>query len=663
MIKKTYSLLAMMVALASVSFVACDKSGNDPTPSGTEFKIELPSSIDVVRGEGCTIESPNSGVKTSDRVLLEKDGKLTYCTITAADEKGFTFRLPEDFEDGTYKLYIRSGERKVPVNSIAIRIVSHKIVIKPGTTIYGFVEADGKPLEGVVVSDGDNVTVTDKNGEYQIASNKAGGFVFISVPSGYECELNGVFPDHYRALNGGQLPENCSFKLKKVDQTNYKVLYLGDIHAANRSSNNDLGQFKTVCNDIQNYVNSHGSEKIYAITLGDMTWDAYWYEQKFAPSDYKNTINQNLTKLPIFHTIGNHDNDMMETGNLPAKVKFTTSIAPPYYSFNIGGVHYIVLDDVDCSKYDASKYVGEANRDNQVAGHIYDPQYSWLAKDLQYVSKSTPVCVMMHVPVFEQYGIGSYGVYNGAINDAQRLMTALDGYTVHFVTGHTHRIHNVVPENTSATGGKNVYEHNPAAICADWWWSGKYTPGMLQSSDGTPSGYAVWDIKGKDISWVYKCAGKDEKFQFRSYDMNNIKFSVSDVPKLTDANMLNYFKRMIADYTGEQKNEVLINVWNHSTRWKVEVKTTSGQTLAVRQVSAYDPAQIKAQSLYRMNSATLTSTPVGTPSLRHHFFKVTAPDADTDLVITVTDDFGRQYTETMQRPKAFDVATYSIPLK
>ena len=650
------------MALASVAFVSCDKT-KDPDLPTTEINVTLPPNVDVVKGEPCTIEAPNSGVNTSDRVLLEKDGKLTYCNITAADDKGFSFALPESFVDGTYKVFIKTSERKVPIGTMTIKLVKHKIDIKPETTVYGIVEADGAPLAGVVVSDGVIVTTTDKNGEYQMASAKEHGFVFISVPSGYECELNGVFPDHYRALNGGKLPENHSFNLKKVDQTNYKVLFMGDIHAANRSSNNDLGQFKTVCNDIQSYVNSHASERIYAITLGDMTWDAYWYDQKFAPIDYKNTINQNLSKLPIFHTIGNHDNDMMATGNLPAKSPFTATIAPPYYSFNLGGVHYIVLDDVDCSKYDSSKYIGEANRDNQVAGHLYDPQYSWLALDLQHVSKSTPVCVMMHVPVFEQYGVGSYGVYNGAINDAQRLMGALDGYTVHFVTGHTHRIHNVVPENTAATGGRNVYEHNPAAICADWWWSGRYTPGLLQSSDGTPSGYAVWSISGKDIKWTYKCAGKDENFQFRSYDMNNIKFSLSDVPKLTDANMQNYFKRMIADYTGEQKNEVLLNVWNYNTRWKVEVKTAAGQTLDVRQVGAYDPVQIMAQSLIRMNNSTITSTPVGTPSQRYHFFKVTAPDADTDLVITVTDDFGRTYTENMERPKKFDVDTYRITLK
>ena len=36
-----------------------------------------------------------------------------------------------------------------------------------GTTVYGVVQCDGKGIEGVAVTDGYEVTVTDKDGMYQ----------------------------------------------------------------------------------------------------------------------------------------------------------------------------------------------------------------------------------------------------------------------------------------------------------------------------------------------------------------------------------------------------------------------------------------------------------------------------------------------------------------
>ena len=87
-----------------------------------------------------------------------------------------------------------------------------------------------------------------------------------------------------------------------------------------------------------------------------------------------------------------------------------------------------------------------------------------------------------------------------------QLLDVLDGYKVHFVTGHTHLSFNVTPED-DVTGGREVYEHNAGAICASWWWSGYLTPGVHISPDGTPGGYSVWDVNGTDIEWIYKATG------------------------------------------------------------------------------------------------------------------------------------------------------------
>ncbi len=500
MTKKLLCLLkaTLVLSVFSLCLVNCGgKDEPDPGPNGggntTEIKVTLPSSVDVVKGEDCKIEGENT-LQTSDLVYLIEGGTITSCAVTEADAAHFAFRLPADFKGGNYRFDVKRGDRRVQFGTITINMVERKIEILPGTTIYGVVESAEGPIAGVVVSDGVETVQTDDNGVYQLKSEKESGYVFISVPGGYECALDGVFPDHYRTLvSAKDVPENQSFTLKKVDQSNYKVLFLGDMHLADRAkggtaSNMDNTQFKGVAKDINNYVQSNGGSKIYAITLGDMTWDLYWYVRNFDLSDYKEFFNEQVKGLPVYHTIGNHDNDMNAIGQFKAKNPFAVTIAPPYYSFNIGDVHYVVLDNIDCSKYVGG---GDSNRDNQVAGKIYSPQFSWLAKDLSYVDKSTPVIITMHVPVYSDSKPGEFS----ARTYSPEVLAAVEGYNVHFVTGHTHRNYNALPGNK---GVGNVYEHNVGAICSDWWWSGAVTPGCLMAPDGTPAGYAVWDITGKD---------------------------------------------------------------------------------------------------------------------------------------------------------------------
>lgn len=680
MSKKLFALpmAAIVVLMMALAAVSCGDEKNNPTPDSSEIVVTLPATVNVVKGEAARIDG-NNNIQTSDVVLLEESGKLVQCAVTEAAADHFCFKLPENFAEGTYKMYVRRGDRRPLVGTISIVYISRVLSPANGATIYGVVESDQGPVAGVVVSDGVDIVVTDNDGVYQFPSKKEIGFVFISVPSGYECKQKGVFPDHYRVLNGNnQLPERHDFTLKKVNQSNYRLLFFGDMHLGNRGngkSNNDMGQFPKVAKDINNYVNAHKDMPVYGITLGDMTWDLYWFDKSFDPSNYATYINEQITSgLAMYHTIGNHDNNMCGGGLWGAtgsKNPFIKSIAPAFYSFNIGGVHYIVLDDVDTSKYIAGNdAVGKVNRlepsegGRQYPGVVYNPQFAWLAKDLSYVDKSTPVVLMMHVPLFQNSSPDGF-VKN--MTDTDNLIAALDGFQeVHFVTGHTHRSHTVVPQD-AIMGGKNIYEHNPSALCSDWWWSGAMTPGLLQASDGTPSGYGVWTVSGKNMQWLYKCVGKDENFQMRTYDLNKIQMTLeSEVPLLAAAqnktSVQNEFKKLIKAYDGSQTNVVYINVWAQNSRWTVNVKTKDGQELPVSHISAYDPVQVHFSSGPRWNSADTSSAPIGTAQNRHHFYKVTAPDATTDLVITVKDEFGHTWTETMERPKAFDLATYRIDM-
>lgn len=647
----------LLLALIAVSqLFACGGSDDEKTPADNfDVQFTVPGSVDVTEGGECTFAVSGGGKSplTTDTFILESDAGISYvCPIVNTSSDSFTVRLADGCETGYYKVFVKRDARKKSFGRIYINIVED-IDFKPdaGTTVYGIVSSAGVGVENVVVSDGAEVTVTNEKGIYQLKSAKKWGYVFISVPSGYEVPSVGVLPQFHRALkNSADVVERADFKLEKVDgQDSYKIFMLGDMHLANRTG--DLGQFAQFTSDLTDYMTRHKGEKMYALTLGDMTWDLYWYSNSYYFPQYLNTVNSQIKNLQIFHTMGNHDNDFQTRSDYDAAVKYVDQICPTYYSFNIGKVHYVVMDDIDCSSYDGStscNYVKSLSAE----------QLDWLAKDLSYVAKTTPVVVAMHAQVFYPTTSG-FKIDHDQVNTL-RLFDILDGYTVRFVTGHTHKLFNVTPD-APIVDGHNFREYNSGSVCASWWWSGNLTPGIHIGTDGTPGGYGIWDVTGTDFQCLYKSTGWPEEYQFRSYDLNNVHFSMADVPLMPSdisASVKNAYMQYVNAYPQNNDNEVLINIWNWNSDWTLSVVDENRKTLPYTEVWAYDPLHIAALSVKRFNNAGLKSTPSFITNKFTHFFKVKADDADTDLVITVKDEFGNEWTENMQRPKAFSTDAY-----
>lgn len=647
----------LLLALIAVSqLFACGGSDDEKTPADNfDVQFTVPGSVDVTEGGECTFAVSGGGKSplTTDTFILESDAGISYvCPIVNTSSDSFTVRLADGCETGYYKVFVKRDARKKSFGRIYINIVED-IDFKPdaGTTVYGIVSSAGVGVENVVVSDGAEVTVTNEKGIYQLKSAKKWGYVFISVPSGYEVPSVGVLPQFHRALkNSADVVERADFKLEKVDgQDSYKIFMLGDMHLANRTG--DLGQFAQFTSDLTDYMTRHKGEKMYALTLGDMTWDRYWYSNSYYFPQYLNTVNSQIKNLQIFHTMGNHDNDFQTRSDYDAAVKYVDQICPTYYSFNIGKVHYVVMDDIDCSSYD-----GSTSRNYVMS--LSAEQLDWLAKDLSHVDKTTPVVVAMHAQVFYPTTSG-FKIDHDPVN-TQRLFDILDGYTVRFVTGHTHKLFNVTPD-APIVDGHNFREYNSGSVCASWWWSGNLTPGIHIGTDGTPGGYGIWDVTGTDFQCLYKSTGWPEEYQFRSYDLNNVHFSMADVPLMPSdisASVKNAYMQYVNAYPQNNDNEVLINIWNWNSDWTLSVVDENRKTLPYTEVWAYDPLHIAALSVKRFNNAGLKLTPSFITDKFTHFFKVKADDADTDLVITVKDEFGNEWTENMQRPKAFSTDAY-----
>ena len=651
--KDTIKYLVWIFAIVPF-LIACGDSNTDDAPTDDfDVRFELPATVDVAKGGELTFTvKEGKSPLTTDSFLLEGGGISYLCPILRTSSESFTVRLADECESGSYTAYLKRDARKKSIGKIYINIVD-KIDFEPsaGTTVFGLVSSEEGPVANVVVSDGTEVTVTDDKGIYELKSAKKWGYVFISVPSGYEVAAEGVFPQFYQTLKGAaDVVEQKDFKLTKVDgQDRYKLFLLGDMHLANRT--NDAAQFTQFTTDLNAYMAQHSGQKMYALTLGDMTWDLYWYKNNYALPQYRETINRQVKNLQIYHTMGNHDNDFMTTSDYDAAVKYVDCIGPTFYSFNIGQVHYVVMDNIDCSAYDGTDSRNYVKK-------LSNEQLKWLAKDLAYVDKSTPLIVAMHAQIYKPTSTGFAFDHDSANTEA--LLAALDGYEVHFVTGHTHKVYNITPDD-DVVKGRDIHEHNSGAICASWWWSGNLTPGVHVSIDGAPGGYAIWDIDGTDFAWLYKSTGWPEESQFRSYDLNNVSFSMDDVPNIPSNVLIQLaYKKYVNAYPENSDNEVLIKIWNWNSNWKLSVVDERGKTLEYTPVWAYDPLHIAALSVPRFNNSGITSTPSFVTESATNFFKVKADDADVDLTITVKDEFGHTWTEEMQRPKAFSTDAYKL---
>ena len=659
---KKMLILVLAVLGGGGIFASCSKPDNN-SPSSDKFDVDfiLPAAIDA-QSEGIVTFTVNDGKapETSDEMLFtEADGISRKCAIVESNPDNFSIKLAKGIVDGDYTVVLKRDSRRKTVGTTHISIVK-KIDFTPdaGTTVWGVVSCGDAGIAGVVVSDGVLTTTTDSRGIYQLKSEKPYGYVFISVPSGYDVPRKGVLPQFHSYLrSGASQVERADFELTEVQgQDKYTLFFLGDMHLANRTG--DKAQFKVFTNDFNKYRDSHKSEKMYGVTLGDMTWDLYWYSKGYEFPQYLEEINSQVSGISIYHTMGNHDNDYQAKNDFDAEFKYIRDIAPTFYSYNIGKIHFIVLDDIDCSNYD-----GTTSR-NYVK-NITSNQLAWLQQDLSYVDKNTPLIITTHAQIFYPSGVNAFALDGNVTRwaNTRQLLSILNGYkTIHFVTGHTHTIFNANPEETASFGSANTYEHNAGSICASWWWSGYLTPGVYVSLDGAPAGYSIWEVDGTDIKWKYKATGMDENYQFRAYDLNNVSFSFSDVPNMPSVdNVTSSFKRYVDAYPKNANNEVLINIWNWNSKWKLTVTDESGKELKWTRTVAYDPLHIAALSVKRFNDSGLKSAPgFITENKMPHFFKVKADNADVDITIKVTDEFGNVYTEQMARPKAFNVDDYAV---
>ena len=117
-----------------------------------------------------------------------------------------------------------------------------------------------------------------------------------------------------------------------------------------------------------------------------------------------------------------------------------------WHSFDVSGVHFIALVNVDMSGRDVGEvYIDDPGPKAGGLGLLGEDQLAWMADDLAGRTASTPIVVMAHVPLWAAYPTWGWGTQDGA--RALALLARFGSVTV--LNGHIHQVLQKVEGNVA----------------------------------------------------------------------------------------------------------------------------------------------------------------------------------------------------------------------
>ena len=456
-----------------------------------------------------------------------------------------------------------------------------------GIVLRGKVHSKGQGIAGVSVTDGINITQTDKSGQYELASNATAEFVYITVPAGYAFPEEKSIAAFYQPIKKGSNSFKADFALEKLKADDRKHNFVVWADPQMKSKKDVELLMAQSVPDLQSLIKSYPKDTlIHGIGCGDLVWDEFELFE-----DYKKAVA--ACGIPFFNVIGNHDMDNEARTDDGSAKTFKQQFGPTYYAYNRGEVHYIVLDDVF--------FLGAAK---QYIGYISENQMQWLEQDLATVKPGTTIVLSLHIPTFtgspRRNKVPSEP--GGTVANREQLYKMLAPYKVHIMSGHTHFNDNWEKDN--------IMEHNHGTVCGAWW------TGPI-CGDGTPGGYGVYEVDGSTIKWYYKSTGLSKDKQLRIYGKGRVK---------------------------ESADEIAANVWNWDNKWKVEWFEDGVSKGAMEQRVALDPWAVE---LYEGPLLPKKHKFVEPTLNDHMFFAKPSPNAK-EITVKATDRFGVVYTELLK---------------
>lgn len=354
-------------------------------------------------------------------------------------------------------------------------------------------------LPGVLVSNGVDITETDRHGRYELAVSED-AIIHVIKPRGYRTQIDELnlprfyyihkpqgSPDADFIYKGvpptGPLPESVDFPLVPQDEPDaFDVIFTADPQCYN------LRQIQWYAAETTHAFRRHGAK--FGIALGDIVGD---HLDLYTPY---NAINARCG-FPWHNVIGNHDLNFMAAEDRYSAESFTRVFGPTTYAFQYGRVHFIILNNVFWEGHAGMGGNGWP-RTRQYHGRVRPEQLEYIRNYLSHAPADERIVVCAHIPMVNR------------IDEAERhrtpefgqLLELLSGhrFTMSF-SGHTHINANEMlgKEAGYDPPGGGLHHHcNLTATCGSWYRGPFDSHGVpfAPGRDGSPRGYAVVRFEG-----------------------------------------------------------------------------------------------------------------------------------------------------------------------
>ncbi len=397
-------------------------------------------------------------------------------------------------------------DEKANISHQEINIVKG-IVFHDKTMTGLFDPAQDTPLEGIAVSNGREIAISDQNGLYELP-HRDNSAIFVIKPRNWivpvdEDQLPQFYVFHSTTGASGTkfeglpptlpLPDLINFPLYPADEPDkFNVLVFGDTQARNEKEVYYMSQ-----DALPELI---GVDAEFGITLGDIVYDNLnMFEH----------VKQSISTIgiPWHNVLGNHDLDFTANNDWDARGAFYRNFGPSWYSFSYGTAHFIVLDNI--------RWIVEEDKRYYTAG-LGDDQMEFLRNELGRLDKNQLVFLLAHRP----WNMGPREIWQN-VDEKNEFFKLLAGYpnSVSLVS-HTHRhYHHFLGSEENFPGYNPHHMISVGTICGAWW-SGapdEYGIPHAMMSDGTPTSYAFLHIDGSEWKMSWKAARRPAEFQMHVY--------------------------------------------------------------------------------------------------------------------------------------------------
>ena len=515
--------------------------------------------------------------------------------------------------------------------------------IPEGMNLTGsVVDASGKGIEGVVVTDGHQCTLTLADGTYYLnVDDTSVKFIYISTPAGYEPQASDGRPVFYKPFSSLAKSEGIytaePFRLTPVENPDRATVFF-TADPQPRASTAKYDQFgfhsldccQDLYRDLKETRESISGRRVFGVCLGDIV-----HENMDLYSDYRAGLK--TLGYPTYNVIGNHDNNPSAADDESAAADFESHFGPRNYSFNVGNIHFVVLDDLIMK-----------DKNGRLTGYdqgLTDSIWEWLQADLSYVPATATIATCSHSPMFKTQSGERSGKHK---NDYANLLTGFS--KVHAWAGHTHATHNYV--YPAGHMFEKVEVHTLARSTGELW-TNEYL------SYGTPRGYTIAEIEnGEFKSWrfhpVKYQTGKYLGAEMPPYDFRDWDYDSSGIARMKDGGSTldeSYQMHVYPPVGTYGDSKVYVNVFLWDSKWNRPVFTLDGGTSVemkpVEATSRHDYADTMFKTFYKTHNATLggdSSYKASTTSNPNTLFSAPVDAPSGSGTVSVTDRFGNVYT-------------------